>query len=199
MDKSILILLSGGIDSAVMLWAARAGGYTVHAMHVGYGQPAGGVELNACRDLAEEGGVRLWTIHTQMPSMDAMCAAPGLAGPRVVHARNAVLLSLATSLAVDLDCPEVWIGCNAADRADYPDCGKSFINSMSEASYYATDGKVRVRAPLLDVSKREIVRQAKALGVPLERCWSCYTPQEGKACGTCDSCRVLDSARAAVG
>jgi len=194
MSAPVLILMSGGVDSAVLLYAAEAEGRNVHALHVGYGQPAGGVELLAARELAEGQGVQLWNVQTQMPSMDAMLAAPGLGGPRVVHARNAVLCSLAVSLAVDLDCSEVWIGCNAADRSDYPDCGKSFIKAMSETAYYATDGKVRVRAPLLDVSKRAILRHAKRLGVPLEKTWSCYTPLKGKPCGSCGSCKVMATA-----
>lgn len=189
-----LILLSGGIDSALLLYYASDRDLEAVALHVYYGQPAGGVELHACQDLAAGVQTRLIRTDATIPGMSAMKADAGEDGPRVIPARNAILCSLAVATAADLGFDEVWIGCNASDRVDYPDCGKAFIKAMSETAYFATDGQVRVRAPLLDVSKREIIRQAKSLGVPLETCWSCYTPIKGRACGTCNSCQTLTTA-----
>jgi len=188
--KRPLILLSGGLDSALLLWYAEAQGMEVAALHIFYGQPAGGMEINACRDLCTLAGVRLFTVRTEIPSMDAMNADPGLAGPRVVPARNAILCSLAVGLAVDLACDEVWIGCNAADVADYPDCRAAFIEAMSEAAALATDGAVKVSAPLLGHSKGQIIEEAEEIGVPIGVTWSCYSPVDHQACGTCDSCRI---------
>jgi queuosine biosynthesis protein QueC len=109
-------------------------------------------------------------------------------GPCIVPGRNAVLLSLAGALAQAQGHGSVVIGCNADDQADYPDCRPGFLRAMQEAL-----GSV-VRAPLIGMTKREVARYARDLGVPVEATWSCYQPRDGGPCGVCAACRLRDDA-----
>jgi len=206
-----VVLLSGGMDSATTLALAVRDGFEAHALTIAYGQRHG-VEIERARELAKALGA------TSHRVVEADLSVPGgssltdttLAVPRsrsdddiasgipstYVPARNTVLLSVALSWAEALGAQDLYIGVNAVDYSGYPDCRPAFLKAFESLARVGTragvEGRgVRVHAPLLKLSKAEIVRQAVELGVDLSRTVSCYDPSpEGGACGQCDACRL---------
>ncbi len=203
-------LLSGGLDSAVAAACARAEGRTVHALTVAYGQRHA-VEVDAARnvarhlgvashrviavDLSSFGGSALTDRAAAIPR-DRAAAAMGASIPATyVPARNTVFLSLALSLAEAVGARDLFLGVNAVDYSGYPDCRPEFLRAFEALAEVATRegvegrGGFRVRAPLLRMTKAEIVRRGTELGVDLALTRSCYDPDgAGRACGACDSC-----------
>lgn len=170
-----LVLLSGGLDSA--LCYAHAGADAL-ALFVDYSQPVAEQEREAARRVAS--GRRLYEVTVNGLSLGDMDGSN--AGPQVVAARNAILLSLACNVAVEVGADEIVIGCNADDFRDYEDCRSQYLDALRDA--FRPFG-VRVSAPLLTLSKREIAKRASDLGI--SSTWSCYTPGDGP-CGYCASC-----------
>lgn len=174
-----LILLSGGMDSALCL--ARYG--AAQAIGFEYGQPHA-VELDYAAKIAEHYGVP-FTRHA-LPYMQRI-------NDVVFAGRNAVMLTAAASRAQCAQCAgidSVVIGCNFTDAQRFPDCRPAFIKAMSEALHGAYG--VRVSAPLLTMTKSQIVKEARDRGIP--ETWTCYQPtQAGERCGTCFSCKELQS------
>lgn len=217
MQRPAVILLSGGLDSCTVAAIARAEGFALYALTVRYGQRHA-VELEAARrvatalgvvrhlelavDLAAFGGSSL-TGHGEVPKGD------GREGPPIpstyVPARNTVLLSLALAWAESLNARDIFIGVTAVDYSGYPDCRPAFISSFERLATLATragaDGHVfRIRAPLIDLSKAEIIRRGLDLGVDYSLTHSCYDPlPDGAPCGRCDSCQLRFQGFAAVG
>ena len=212
-------LLSGGMDSAVTLAEARAAGFEVHALSFDYGQRHDH-ELVAAARLSEELGAadhRVVTIDlsaiggsaltddVEVPK-DRPAAAIGADGDvpvTYVPARNAVFLSVALGWAEVLGAREIFLGVNAVDYSGYPDCRPAFLAAFEDLARVATaagteeGARFRVRAPLLELSKAEIVLRAEALGVDLGLTHTCYDPVEDPeacgavlACGRCDACRL---------
>ena len=180
-----LVLLSGGVDSAVVYRQTS----NALALFVDYNQPAAEQEYRAARDLTWGCG-NLIEARVKIPLGD-MVDPVGQAGPLVVPGRNAVLISLGISYAMAKGCQEVLLGAHHDDRTDYPDCRPSFVTAanMMAAAYGVT-----VRAPLMGLSKASILKEAARLGIDTSRCWSCYTPdRNGNDCGTCNSCRAAAS------
>jgi 7-cyano-7-deazaguanine synthase len=215
-----VVLLSGGLDSATALAAARNDGFRCHALTVAYGQRHA-AELDAARRVAVALGAvehRIFPIDLRAFGGSALTA--DLPVPRdrsaeemtagipvtYVPARNTVFLALALAWAETLGAFDLVIGVNAVDYSGYPDCRPEFVHSFEQLANLATKagvegkGRFRVHAPLIHLSKAEIIRLGRALGVDYGLTHSCYDPApDGAACGRCDSCRIRRDGFAAAG
>jgi len=204
--KKAVVLLSGGLDSATALAIARDQGFDCHALSLDYGQRHH-AELAAASRVAEAAGV---IEHKILPlSLDAIGGSaltdPSIDVPEAggsgipvtyVPARNTVFLALALGWAEVLGATDLFVGVNAVDYSGYPDCRPAFIEAFEQLANLATKAGVegqrfRVHAPLIEMSKAEIIRTGTALGVDYALTVSCYQADEdGIACGRCDSCRL---------
>jgi 7-cyano-7-deazaguanine synthase len=201
-----VVLLSGGLDSATVLAMARAQGLECYALSVGYGQRHQ-VELSAAAAVARSLGAREHRVmHADLAGIggsaltDANIEVPTTPGSGIpvtyVPARNTIMLSLALAWAEVLDAREIHVGVNAVDYSGYPDCRPEFIAAFENLAALATKAgvegrKISVRAPLIRMSKAQIVREGTRLGVDYSLTLSCYQPDAGGfACGLCDSCRL---------
>ncbi len=209
-----VVLVSGGMDSAVTLALARASGLACHALSVDYGQRHAS-ELDAARRVARALGAREHkTVHVDLRSIggSALTAdidVPDQGGSGIpvtyVPARNTIMLSVALGWAEVLGAQEIWCGVNAVDYSGYPDCRPEFIDAFDRLAKVATRAAVegaelRVRAPLIDMGKADIVREGLRLGVDFASTVSCYQADaQGRACGHCDACRLRRDGFAAAG
>lgn len=200
-----VILLSGGLDSATVLTMARSEGRQCHALSIVYGQRHA-VELDAARRVAETIGVAEHVIHrldlrvfggsALTSDIDVPKDAVGSPGIPVTYvpARNTIFLSLALGFAEAREAEEIWLGVNALDSSGYPDCTAAFIEAFQQVIWTGTRSGVehrlpRIVAPLIDLTKAEIIRRGVGLGVDYSITHSCYDPApDGAACGHCDSC-----------
>ena len=209
--KPAVVLVSGGMDSAVVLAIAREQGFAVHALSVRYGQRHTS-ELDAASEISRTlGAVAHKTVHVDLRSIggsaltDDDIAMPmdddghviGATIPSTyVPARNTIMLSVALGWAEVLGSADLFCGVNAVDYSGYPDCRPEFIEAFERLANVATKAGVegagfRVHAPLLRLSKADIVREGLRLGVDFGRTVSCYQADaEGRACGQCDACRL---------
>lgn len=178
---SVVILVSGGPDSLACVLEALNLGYTVYGLFVDYGQPASSVEYSYVQSQAALLDFHLTCISLKI-WLDSMADAVGTGGPRIVPARNSILLSLAANHASKVGASEVWYGACSADTA-YPDCQQGFMDAMSAAL------GVPVRAPMTKILKEEILHRVRHIMTT-----SCYTPIGQKACGQCSSCRTRNEA-----
>jgi 7-cyano-7-deazaguanine synthase len=201
------VLLSGGMDSATCLALAREAGFVTHALSFRYGQRHA-VELDAARtvaralaarehrivdiDLRAFGGSAL-TNDTEVPK-DRTAAQIGGEGVPVTYvpARNTVFLSYALAWAEVTDAHDVYIGVNAVDFSGYPDCRPAFVAAFQAAARLGTRlADLTIRAPLLRMTKAEIIAKGRSLGVDYGMTRSCYDPDAaGRACGHCDACLI---------
>ena len=211
-----ILLLSGGLDSAVVLAMLRAEGRPVHALTVDYGQRHA-VELARARAVAGHYDVphRLVTVDLRALGGSALTdeidvpkdRAPGARDIPVTYvpARNTVFLSLALAWAEVLEAGAIAIGANAVDYSGYPDCRPEYLAAFQQLTRLATrtgvetGSSVEVLAPLSGLSKADIVRRGAALGVPFALTHSCYDPLGEFACGRCDSCRIRRGGFESVG
>ncbi|WP_038080974.1 7-cyano-7-deazaguanine synthase QueC [Thioalkalivibrio sp. ARh3] len=210
-----VVLLSGGLDSATCLAMARADGLDCHALSIDYGQRHR-TELEAARRVAASQGVQdhrvvrvdLTAIGGSALTDDAI-AVPTEESEGIpvtyVPARNTVFLSLALGFAETLGARLLYVGANAVDYSGYPDCRPAFIDAFRSLAQVATRAGIEgvrweVRAPLMHMSKAEIIRAGTALDVDYAQTVSCYQADiEGRACGHCDSCRIRREGFAAAG
>ena len=177
---SKLLLLSGGLDSVVLLHTEP--GVSL-CLGFDYGQPHK-VELEQARYWAETLGVEYREV--KLPNLPRV-------NDVVFAGRNAVMLALAAAVAQEKGLSEVLIGCNGSDSDRFPDCRLDFLRGMNKTlSAYG----VTVYAPLLNKTKAQIVGMAKQLGISPGTTWTCYSPKEGKPCGGCYSCKGLEVAYA---
>lgn len=203
-----VVLLSGGLDSSTTLAMAKAGGFDAYALTVRYGQRHA-AELAAARRVAAHLGV---AEHAEVgvdlarfggSALTADLPVPRDRGPDAegipvtyVPARNTVLLSLALAWAETLGARDLFIGVNAVDYSGYPDCRPEFIEAFERVARLGTKagaegGRFRIHAPLIDLSKAEIIERGVELGVDYGLTTSCYDPDaRGVACGTCDACAL---------
>jgi 7-cyano-7-deazaguanine synthase len=204
--KKAVVLLSGGLDSATVLALAREQGYACHALSVSYGQRHVAELLAAQRVAGELGVVAHQTLHVDLDVVggssltDHAIAVPETPTTGIpstyVPARNTLFLSLALGWAEVLGACDLFIGVNAVDYSGYPDCRPEFIAAFERLAAVATKAGVegqqfRVHAPLLQLSKAEIIREGLRLGLDYGLTVSCYQADaEGRACGRCDSCRL---------
>jgi len=209
-----VILVSGGMDSAVVLAMARARGLECYALSVRYGQRHSS-ELDAAAIVSRiEGAVEHKTVVVDLRSIggSALTAdidVPESGGPGIpvtyVPARNTIMLSMALGWAEVLGAVEIHCGVNAVDYSGYPDCRPEFIAAFDQLAALATKAGVegsptRVQAPLMRMSKAEIVREGLRLGVDFASTVSCYQADEqGRACRHCDACRLRAAGFAEAG
>lgn len=205
---SAVVLLSGGLDSTTALAMARAEGLTCHALTVRYGQ-LHTCELAAAARVAAALGAaehRVLTLdlaplaRSALTSPDlavpkdrslAEIGAPGDVPVTYVPARNTVLLALALAWAETLGAQDIFVGVNVLDASGYPDCRPAFIDAFQALAQVATrGGGFRVRAPLIAMTKAEIILAGARLGVDYGLTHSCYDPIDDRACGRCDACHL---------
>jgi 7-cyano-7-deazaguanine synthase len=215
MNTRAVVLLSGGLDSATVLAMARAAGLECYALSVSYGQRHQ-AELNAASRLAHSLGAREHRImHVNLGRIggsaltDMSIDVPTTPGEGIpvtyVPARNTIMLSLAMAWAEVISATEIHIGVNAVDYSGYPDCRPEFITAFEKLAQLATKAGVEgtplaIRAPLVNLSKAQIIREGVRLGVDYGLTVSCYQADSaGKACGGCDSCRLRREGFAAAG
>lgn len=205
-SKKAVVLLSGGLDSATCLAIARAQAYDCFALSLDYHQRHR-AELQAAKNVAKELGVAEHKTVLLDLSMfggsaltDASIQVPEVASSGIpvtyVPARNTIMLSLALAWAEVLEAQDIFIGVNALDYSGYPDCRGEYVTAFQNMANLATksavEGKtITIHAPLIDLSKAEIIKLGTSLGVDYAKTVSCYQADEtGRACGVCDSCRL---------
>jgi 7-cyano-7-deazaguanine synthase len=213
--RRAIVLLSGGLDSATVLAMARSRGFECYALSVHYGQRHS-AELAAARQIAATLGARE---HRVMGVDLAGIGGSALTDPTVaipesptsgipvtyVPARNTLLLSLALGWAEVVGAADIFVGVNAVDYSGYPDCRPQFIEAFEHLARLATKAGVegvpfKIHAPLIEMSKAEIIRAGAGLGVDFSMTVSCYqAAPDGAACGRCDSCRLRAAGFAAAG
>jgi 7-cyano-7-deazaguanine synthase len=211
--RRAVVLLSGGMDSAVTLAIAREQGFDCHALSVAYGQRHTS-ELAAAAQIArlhgtahKVVGVDLRSIGGSALTADIDVPEQGGAGIPVTYvpARNTIMLSLALGWAEVLGADDLFCGVNAVDYSGYPDCRPAFIEAFERLANLATRAGVeghpmRVHAPLMAMSKAQIVDQGTRLGVDFAATVSCYQADpDGRACRHCDACRLRAEGFAAAG
>jgi len=213
-NKNAVVLLSGGLDSATVLAMARSQGYVCHALSVDYGQRHH-AELAAAQRVAQAlGAAQHRVIHIDLTAFggsaltDASIAVPELPTTGIpltyVPARNTIMLSLALAWAEVLKAQDIFIGVNAVDYSGYPDCRPEYIAAFERMANLATQAAVEgklltLHAPLMKLSKADIVQQGALLGVDYGMTVSCYQADDGgRACGVCDSCRLRRAGFAAA-
>ncbi|MGR8931526.1 MAG: 7-cyano-7-deazaguanine synthase QueC [Gammaproteobacteria bacterium] len=213
--KNAIILLSGGLDSITVLAYAKTQGYGCYALSFDYGQRHN-AELEAAKTIAENyqviehkiirlgldsiGGSALTDTHIEVPT------SPQAGIPvTYVPARNTIFLSFALGWAEVLNVHDVFIGVNAVDYSGYPDCRPEFIKAFQDMANLATKAGVEgqtitIHTPLIDLSKAQIIEQGLRLGVNYSMTVSCYAADShGRACGSCDACRLRQAGFAAAG
>lgn len=190
-----LVLLSGGLDSAVCAVEAKRAADLAGCLFLRWGQPMWDRERAASRRIAERLQVP-WMAHDiQIGGAQVMSSGVGVGGPRMVGARNLIFLSVAASVALAIGADSVTIGCTADDYEHYPDCRPEFIKA-ADAMIGEVYG-VRVRAPLLRLHKADLIRSAAMGGLLNDETWTCYESATAAPCGTCNACRLRADAIAA--
>jgi 7-cyano-7-deazaguanine synthase len=210
-----VVLLSGGLDSATTLAIARERGHRCHALSFDYGQRHA-VEIAAARRVAAALGAvehRVLTMPIGQFGHSAL-TDPAIAVPEApadgipvtyVPARNTIFLACALGYAEVTGAQDIYIGVNAVDYSGYPDCRPAFIRAFEYLANLATrtaieDRLVSIQAPLIELTKADIIRRGLALGVDYAMTVSCYQPDgDGRACGRCDSCRLRSGGFRAIG
>ena len=204
---SAVVLVSGGLDSATCLAIARAEGFRCFALSFAYGQRHGAELAAAGRVARSLGAEQHRVMHIDLAAFggsaltDTSIAVPEQATAGIpvtyVPARNTVFLSLALAWAEVLGANDIFIGVNAVDYSGYPDCRPEFVQAFEKMANLATRAgvegasRIRIRTPLIDLSKGEIIRRGVGLGVEFSETVSCYqAADDGAACGRCDSCRL---------
>jgi 7-cyano-7-deazaguanine synthase len=209
-----IVLLSGGLDSATVLAFARARNYVCYALSVEYGQRHR-AELDAAARVAAALGAREHRImRVDLAGIggsaltDSRVAVPESLQPGIpvtyVPARNTLFLSLALGWAEVIGANDIFVGVNSVDFSGYPDCRPAFIQEFENLAQLATKAGVegarfKIHAPLIEMSKADIIRAGLELGVDFSATVSCYqADDEGRACGRCDSCRLRAAGFAAA-
>lgn len=204
-ERKAVVLLSGGLDSATVLAEAVAAGYECHSLAVDYGQRHR-AELGAAREISHAlGAASHRVVRVDLRAIGGSALTDDIDVPETetsgipvtyVPARNTLMLSLALGHAEVIEACDLFVGVNAVDYSGYPDCRAQFIVAFEALCQVATRAGVegsrfRVHAPLISLSKADIIRRGVSLGVDYSATVSCYQADaEGLACGRCDSCRL---------
>lgn len=205
MKRQAVCLLSGGLDSATALYVARSEGFRLTALTFHYGQKHS-QEIDCAQQLALALNIPHFVLPIQLPWKGTSLIDPAIPIPTdrseeqmqagipstYVPARNSIFLALAASCAEAEGAEAIFIGANALDYSGYPDCRPEYFETFQEMIRLGTKAgiegrKMEIQAPLLRLSKKEIILLGVQLGVPFEKTWSCYRGQE-MPCGKCDSC-----------
>ena len=209
-----IVLLSGGLDSATVLAMARSRNYWCYALSVAYGQRHR-AELDAAQRVAAHLGAHEHRImRVDLAGIggsaltDPSVAVPEISQPGIpttyVPARNTLFLSLALGWAEVVGANDIFIGVNAVDYSGYPDCRPAFIEEFEKLAQLATKAGIegarfKIHAPLIEMSKADIIQAGLSLGVDFSATVSCYQADaEGRACAKCDSCRLRAAGFAAA-
>lgn len=205
--KKAVCLISGGLDSSVTTHIAKKEGYEIYALSFNYGQRHK-KEIDSSKNIANSvkskkhiifdldlrkfGGSSLTEKNKDLEKDHNLDEIGKSIPSTYVPARNTVFLSIALAYAEAIDADAVFIGATSTDYSGYPDCRPEYIEAFQKMADLATkrgvQGKpIRIEAPLLYMSKSEIIKKGKKLGVPFEKTWSCYSGKD-RACGRCDSC-----------
>ena len=204
MKRKAVVLLSGGLDSAVTLFFAVSKGYECHCLAFDYGQTHR-VELARARALAGKAGASLEVVKIRFPwkgssLLDTKIKIPQGRSIRQIRsgipstyvpARNTIFLSIAASFAEAIGASDIFIGAHYEDSSGYPDCRKEYLEAFNKVIKLGTkrglENKLNLRYPLIDKDKSEIIKLGAALGVPFGSTWSCYKGGK-RPCLKCDSC-----------
>src|SRR5437660_5794916 len=219
-SRRAVVLLSGGLDSATVLAVARRDGFCCHALTIAYGQRHD-AELAAARRVAEHlGTIEHRIVPLDLRAFGGSALTADVAVPKdrtadamasgipitYVPARNTVFLALALAWAEVLESFDIYVGVNAIDYSGYPDCRPEFIAAFEQLANLATKagvekrGRFRIHAPLINLTKADIIQLGLSLGVDYSLTHSCYDPAlDGAACGRCDSCELRRAGFAAAG
>jgi 7-cyano-7-deazaguanine synthase len=218
--KKGVVLLSGGLDSATALAEARDQGFSIYALTVDYGQRHA-VERDAARRVARSlGAVKHIELSIDLRAFGGSALTSDINVPKdrppnematcipitYVPARNTVLLSLALAWAETLGAYDIFVGVNCIDYSGYPDCRPEYIRAFESMANLATKagvegtGRFRIQAPLITMTKDQIIERGTALGVDYGLTHSCYDPTaDGASCGRCDACTLRLAAFASLG
>ena len=204
-QEPAVVLLSGGLDSTTVLAHALAEGWAAHALSFDYGQRHR-LELERAAEIARAAGVPHQVVRVDLATLGGSALTDDIDVPKgretfedipvtYVPARNTVFLSLALAYAETLGAWDLFVGVNALDYSGYPDCRPEYIEAFERLANLATkqavegERRLRIHAPLMELTKADIVTKAVGLGVDLSRTLSCYDPgAAGEPCGGCDSC-----------
>jgi 7-cyano-7-deazaguanine synthase len=220
MAPHAVVLLSGGLDSATVLAIARGAGFAVYALSVDYGQRHR-VELERAAEIARAlGAVQHTVVKLDLRAIGGSALTDAIDVPKdrshdeigtgipitYVPARNTILLGLALGLAESVGAFDIFIGANVYDYSGYPDCRPEFLDAFERLANLATKaaiegaGRFRVHAPLIQMTKAQIIQHGTKLGVDYALTQSCYDPDAvGRACGRCDSCQLRKKGFAEAG
>jgi 7-cyano-7-deazaguanine synthase len=208
--KKGIVLLSGGMDSATVLFLAKNRGYDLTALIFDYHQ-SHHKEVECAKKLCRKAGTPYYLIKTGLPWTRSSLTRKNipvelnrkLLNKKIpltyVSGRNIIFLSYAVSCAESLNAANVFIGAHIHDYSGYPDCRPAFLRAFQKAAGLGTKrGMIRILAPLLNKSKKDIIATGISLGVPYAMTWSCYKGGK-RPCGLCDSCRYRSQGFAALG
>jgi len=208
--KRAVVLLSGGLDSATTLAIAKNDGYEIFALSFEYGQRHG-IEVDSAKQIGQSLGLREHRIAEidlrtfggsaltgaiDVPKYRSDTEMAGEIPVTYIPARNTIFLSYALAWAETIGARDIFIGVNALDYSGYPDCRTEFIEQFEQLANLGTKAGVsgerfQIHAPLIAMTKVEIIRRGSELGVDFSLTHSCYDPApDGAACGECDSCRL---------
>lgn len=214
-QKTAVVLVSGGLDSATTMAIAASEGFQCHALSFQYGQRHVSELAAADRVVKAMGAASHKIIHLDLDQIggsaltDMSIDVPASGGQGIpvtyVPARNTIFLSLALAWAEVLGAQDIFIGVNAVDYSGYPDCRAEYIKAFETMANLATRAgvegkKLQIHTPLIDMSKAEIIQTGGRLGVDYSQTVSCYSADEqGRACGRCDSCQLRQEGFEAAG
>jgi len=194
--KKCVVVLSGGPDSAVVAYWAKAQGYQIYPITFKYGQIAV-KETEVAEQIAQELGTQTKVIdlsalkeifsgNTSLVSRDIPLTAE-FSSPIIVPFRNAIFLSAAVAYAVTVGAQKIFYGAHGSDEPYYPDCRREFYEAFEKAAKLGTDCEISIQAPFSGCKKSEVITEGGKLGAPFELTWSCYLDGE-RHCGRCESC-----------
>jgi 7-cyano-7-deazaguanine synthase len=208
-ERQAVVLLSGGLDSTTVLAIAQSQGFTCNCLSFRYGQRQT-IELERARNIAEKAGVpRHLVLRVDLDAIGGSALTADIEVPKdrpfgemeqeipvtYVPGRNILFLAHALSWAEVLGAADIFLGINAVDYSGYPDCRPEFLRAFEQMANLGTKAGAngrpfRFHAPLIQLSKKEIILKGMELGVDYSQTHSCYDPIDGKACGRCDACRL---------
>ncbi|WP_448872841.1 7-cyano-7-deazaguanine synthase QueC [Desulfobulbus propionicus] len=207
--RPAVVLLSGGLDSTTVLAIAQSLGFTCNCLSFRYGQRQD-IELERARAIAHKAGVaRHLVLRVELDAIGGSALTADIEVPKdrpfgkmereipvtYVPGRNILFLAHALSWAEVLGAFDIFLGINAVDYSGYPDCRPEFLRAFEQMANLGTRAGTsgtpfRFHAPLIHLSKKEIILKGMELGVDYSQTHSCYDPINGKACGRCDACRL---------
>ncbi|HET9032714.1 MAG TPA: 7-cyano-7-deazaguanine synthase QueC [Dokdonella sp.] len=213
-NKPAVVLVSGGMDSAVTLAIARERGFACYALSVAYGQRHSSELLAAAKLASKQQAIAHKTVSVDLRSIGGSALTADIDVPEqggdgipvtYVPARNTIMLSIALGWAEVIGANDIFCGVNAVDYSGYPDCRPAFIEAFEKLANLATrsgiEGSgIQVHAPLMSMSKADIAREGLRLAIDFSETVSCYSADdEGRACGHCDACRLRAEGFASAG